>query len=50
MHMAVFTLQDAEAMLRSNMSEGHFLVRESTSNPGDYTLSVVFQRDVVHVK
>jgi len=41
--------QDAERILKdAGFSEGLFLVRESTSSKGDFVLSVVHGKDVIH--
>ncbi|KRX76532.1 Sex muscle abnormal protein 5, partial [Trichinella nativa] len=41
---------DAEAMLKRQPHDGAFLVRESESCPGDFSLSVKFQDAVQHFK
>jgi tyrosine-protein phosphatase non-receptor type 11 len=41
---------EAEELLTRKGSEGSYLVRQSESNPSDYTLSVKLQRDVTHVR
>uniref|UniRef100_A0A1I7VFP9 Growth factor receptor bound protein 2 n=1 Tax=Loa loa TaxID=7209 RepID=A0A1I7VFP9_LOALO len=43
--------EDAEALLlRSGNSDGAFLVRQSESSPGDFSISVRFQDSVQHFK
>ena len=41
--------QDAERILKDGgFTEGLFLVRVSTSSPGDFVLSVVYDGEVIH--
>ncbi|KAJ8037719.1 Growth factor receptor-bound protein 2 [Holothuria leucospilota] len=42
--------EQAEDRLRQKHYDGAFLVRESTSSPGDFSLSVKFQGSVQHFK
>ncbi|VDP16871.1 unnamed protein product [Soboliphyme baturini] len=41
---------DAESMLKKQPNDGAFLIRESESCPGDFSLSVKFQDGVQHFK
>jgi hypothetical protein len=42
------TRDEAEQLLMNNAKEGSFLARVSTSSPGDFVLSLVCNRQVLH--
>lgn len=44
------TGKEAEKLLQAKGYDGSFLVRESQSQPGNYTLSVRREKDFIHVK
>eukprot|EP00795_Rhopilema_esculentum_P009318 gene9318-17017_t len=48
--MGKLTRKDAESKLLNQPHDGAFLIRESESTPGDFSLSVVHNKNVQHFK